>query len=61
MHIVPSPVPHTKSTKINEIHEKGDRGGRTGDISDFGVRVRDFGVERPAVEYPISEAPYVSK
>ena len=20
------PVPHTKSTKINEIHEKGDRG-----------------------------------
>ena len=27
MHIVPSPVPHTKSAKINEIHEKGDRGG----------------------------------
>ena len=27
MQIVSSPVPHTKSTKINEIHEKGDRGG----------------------------------
>jgi len=26
--IVPSPVPHTKFAKINEIHEKGDRGGR---------------------------------
>jgi len=26
-HIVPSPVPHTKATKINEMHEKGDRGG----------------------------------
>ena len=23
----PSPVPHTKLTKINEMHEKGDRGG----------------------------------
>ena len=28
--IVPSPVPHTKFAKINEIHEKGDRGGRKG-------------------------------
>ena len=24
--IVPSPTPHTKAAKINEIHEKGDRG-----------------------------------
>ncbi len=22
------PVPHTKLSKINEMHEKGDRGGR---------------------------------
>ena len=28
MHIVPSPVPHTKLSKINEIHEKGNRGGQ---------------------------------
>ena len=25
--IVTSPIPHTKLSKINEIHEKGDRGG----------------------------------
>ena len=25
--VVPSPVPHAKFSKINEIHEKGDRGG----------------------------------
>jgi len=34
-HVVPSPVPLTKFSKINEIHEKGDRGGRIG----FGVSV----------------------
>ncbi len=27
IHVTPSPVPHTKLPKINEIHEKGDRGG----------------------------------
>ena len=27
LHVVPSPVPHTKLSKINEMHEKGDRGG----------------------------------
>ena len=26
LHVVPSPVPHTKLSKINEMHEKGDRG-----------------------------------
>jgi len=35
------------------MHEKGDRGGRTGDISDFGVRGRDSGAERTAVGYLI--------
>ena len=60
------PVPHTKSTKINEIHEKGDRGGRKEIFSfhkghreypilfsDFGVRSRDSGAERLAAGYPI--------
>ncbi len=27
-----SPVPHTKLSKINEIHEKGDRGRRMGGL-----------------------------
>jgi len=27
-HVIPSPVPHTKLSKTNEMHEKGDRGGR---------------------------------
>ncbi len=31
MYIEPSPVPHTKLTKINEMHEKGDRGGGMGE------------------------------
>ncbi len=26
-HVVPSPVPHAKFSKISEMHEKGDRGG----------------------------------
>ncbi len=34
MNIIPSPVPHTKLSKFNEIHEKGGRGeGQTSGIS----------------------------
>jgi len=61
LHVLPSPVPHTKLSKINEIHEKGDRGGRIEDLqfskeesghlfSDFGVREGDSGAEPDAVE-----------
>ncbi len=32
MHIVPFPVHHTKSAKINEMHKKGDRDKLMGDI-----------------------------
>ena len=48
--IVTSPIPHTKLSKINEIHEKGDRGGKM-DVFLFlsGVRGRDFDAERPTV------------
>jgi len=50
-HVIPSPVPHTKFSKINEIHEKGGQGWREGNVSFYiGVRGRDFGAERPAVE-----------
>ena len=38
--IVPSPVPHTKFAKINEIHEKGDRG--EGQIDDRSINLREW-------------------
>ena len=49
-HEVPSLVPHTEPTEINGMHEKGAGAEEWEIFSDFGVRGRDFGAERPAVE-----------
>jgi len=49
--VVPSPAPHTKFSKINEMHEKGDRGGEMEVLLYYlGVREGDSGAEPDAVE-----------